>query len=370
MATIERRVDAKGATHYRARVRVLGSKSRSRTFKRLTDAKTWATKAESDLGHGVYVHTGADRRRTLADLIDTFVADELPIRAQVDDKKLTAQLQWWKDHAGYLTLDKLTPAAIAGFRSQLLARRTGRKATAGAAATATAAISHATANRYLAALSAVCKWAWKERSLLLSNPVLAVTKGPEHAGIVRYLDDDERKALLAACRASADANIYCAVVLALATGARAGNLRNLTWADVDLEQWRVRFVHTKNDQPRYVPVVGIAQIALRAQHDKDPTQTGWVFKGHTDVAPASFDAAWRAVRTAAGLTGDKHVRFHDLRHTSASYLTMAGASLAEVAEALGHRTLVMAKRYSHQSGEHVRATFERIAGKLGDSSAR
>ena len=45
---------------------------------------------------------------------------------------------------------------------------------------------------------------------------------------------------------------------------------------------------------------------------------------------------------------------------------MHGASLAEVAEALGHRTLVMAKRYSHQSGEHVRSTFERIADRLDD----
>ena len=39
-------------------------------------------------------------------------------------------------------------------------------------------------------------------------------------------------------------------------------------------------------------------------------------------------------------------------------------ALTEVAEALGHRTLTMAKRYSHQSGEHVRSTFERIADRL------
>jgi integrase len=115
-----------------------------------------------------------------------------------------------------------------------------------------------------------------------------------------------------------------------------------------------------------VPVVGPAQRVLQQQFDKDPTQKDWIFKGARDSAPASLDAPWRVVRAAAGLVGDKHCRFHDLRHTTASYLTMNGATLAEVAEALGQRTLVMAKRYSHQSGEHVRATFERMSNRFLD----
>lgn len=365
MATIEKREDANGNVRYRARVRIRGAKSRSRTFKRLTDARTWAAKAETDLGHGVYVATGADRRRTLAELIDKFEKEQLPVRANnADKKKMSAQLKWWKDNAGYLTLDKLTPAEIGAQRATILARRTGRAAPTAAPEQREVSVSPATANRYLAALSAVCKWAWKELHWMPNNPVLSVTKGAEHTGIVRYLDDDERKALLKACKTSSDPNILCAVQLALATGARAGNLRMLTWADVDLEAWRLRFVDTKNNQPRYVPVVGPAQSALQTQFDKDPTQSGWVFKGHKDDAPADLDRPWREVRAAAGLVGQRHCRFHDLRHTTASYLTMHGASLAEVAEALGHRTLTMAKRYSHQSGEHVRSTFERIAEKL------
>lgn len=67
------------------------------------------------------------------------------------------------------------------------------------------------------------------------------------------------------------------------------------------------------------------------------------------------------MRANAGLAD---FRFHDLRHTVASYLTQGGAGLAQVADALGHKTLVMARRYSHQSAEHVRATLATIAGKL------
>jgi len=105
---------------------------------------------------------------------------------------------------------------------------------------------------------------------------------------------------------------------------------------------------------------------LRQQFERDPTREGWVFKGARGGVPADLDRPWRAVRAAAGLVGDRHARFHDLRHTTASYLTMNGASLAEVAEALGQSTLLMAKRYSHQSGEHVRATFERMSNRFLD----
>ena len=103
-----------------------------------------------------------------------------------------------------------------------------------------------------------------------------------------------------------DPNIYCAVMLALATGARYSNIRNLTWADVDRKQWRLRFVATKNNEPRYVPVVGPAQRVLQEQFDRDPTEKGWVFKGARDDAPADLDRPWRDVRAAAGLTGEKH----------------------------------------------------------------
>lgn len=355
MATIEPRTLKDGSKRYRVRVRLLGELPRTKTFKRLTDAKAWASKVESDMGHGAYVPTALERRRTLHELIEKYQTEYLPTRGIRDTAKQEALLKWWDDHYGHLTLDKLKPEAIAEGRRKLAARRKRDGDP----------LSGATINRHLAALSAVCKWAWKELRWLPSNPVLDVSKAPESTGIVRYLSDGERKALLQVCRKSSDPNIYAAVMLALATGARYSNIRNLTWADVDLKQWRLRFTETKNDQPRYVPVVGPAQPALQAQHAADPTQAGWVFKGNRDDAPADLDKAWRKVRKAAGI---EDVRFHDLRHTTASYLTMNGASLAEVAEALGHRTLVMAKRYSHQSGEHVRSTFERMASRLADET--
>ncbi|HEY1329540.1 MAG TPA: site-specific integrase, partial [Casimicrobiaceae bacterium] len=125
MASIDKREGPRGIT-YRVRVRLRGEAERVRTFRRKTDAELWAKKIESDLGHGLYVPTTADRRRTLAELIDKFIAEQLPIRERrADERNVKRTLAWWKEHAGFVTLDKLTPQTIAGFRSQLLARTVG-----------------------------------------------------------------------------------------------------------------------------------------------------------------------------------------------------------------------------------------------------
>ena len=354
MATIEKRTNAAGAVSYRAKVRVKGEAPRSRTFKRLTDAKAWAAKTESDLGHGAYVPTTADRRRTLADLIEKYLTEYLPVKADNRDADgHRAILAWWREQYGFVTLERLRPEVFTEARTRLAARTNARTGEP---------VSGATVNRYLAGISSVCKWAWKELGWLPGNPLLSVSKLREGEGVVRFLSDDERRALLEACRSSSDRNIHCAVVLALATGLRYGNLRFLRWEDVDRTTWTLTIRETKNGTARQVPVIGPAQAALAAQYEADPMGAGWVFKGSTDAAPADFNGkVWRAVRDAAGL---RDMRFHDLRHTTASYLTQSGAGLAQVAEAMGHRTLAMARRYSHQNPEHVRATLASIAGKL------
>lgn len=57
-------------------------------------------------------------------------------------------------------------------------------------------------------------------------------------------------------------------------------------------------------------------------------------------------------------------RWHDLRHSAASYLAMGGASLAEIAEILGHKTLEMVKRYAHLSPAHTASVVERMNARI------
>jgi integrase len=75
----------------------------------------------------------------------------------------------------------------------------------------------------------------------------------------------------------------------------------------------------------------------------------------------SFRSAWEAALAAAGIEG---FRFHDLRHTFASWLVQRGRTLKEVQEALGHQTITMTMRYSHLAPEHLRAAVAALDGML------
>lgn len=133
MATIETRTTANGDKRYRVKVRLLGQEPRTRTFKRLTDAKAWAKAAETDLSRGEHVPTTAQRRTTLADLIDKYVSEQLPLRAYASDtRNVTRYLDWWKANAGFLTLERLKPAKISELRRELLTRRARKPAGASA----------------------------------------------------------------------------------------------------------------------------------------------------------------------------------------------------------------------------------------------
>lgn len=356
MAAIVKRETGEG-TRYQVKVRVQGEKARSKTFARLTDAKAWASAVETDLGRGVYVPTTADRRRTLGDLIDVTIRDHLPNKRHArDNSKLQTKLIWWKDCIGYVSLDKLSAEVI----GECISGLRKNKAPSGAR------IAPATINRYMAALSVACQYAVRTLRWLPDNPVRRIERGAESSGVVRFLSDDERKRLLDAAEADADPNMHTAIILALATGARVDNLRKLKWGDIDSERKAVRFDTTKNGQGRWVPLIPAAVAALKAHRERDPQGddlTGYVFKSPRHGVAAMLNTApWRRVRDAAKL--DARLRFHDLRHSTATYLLAAGANTIEIAAALGHKTLAMAQRYAHQSPDMARSIFDKLAGKL------
>ena len=127
--------------------------------------------------------------------------------------------------------------------------------------------------------------------------------------------------------------------------------------DVDLERGLLRLVKTKNRQPRSVPLVGLALELLRAHAVTQRAGVDWLFPRADGQRPVLIEQAWRTARTRAGLVD---FRFHDLRHTCASYLALNGATLLEIAEVLGHKKMDMTRRYAHLTDTHLRGVVDRM----------
>jgi integrase len=360
MAYIEERNTGDGQTRYRVLIRLKGHPVQSATFERKTDAKRWASDTESAIREGRHFKSSEAKKHTLEGLIDRYTRDVLPNKPKSKDKQ-EQQLEWWKDQIGSYLLSDVTPALIAEYRDKLAAEKTKRADRR----------SPATVIRYLAALShaftiAVKEWGWLE-----ANPVLKVTKPKEPRGRVRFLSDDvinngtvidgERTRLLKACTASPCKHLYPVVILALSTGMRLNEIMTLTWDSVDLQRRRITLHETKNGERRVVPLVSKALDILREHAKVRRLDTNLVFPSNKTKKPLDLRAPWEAALKAAKI---EDFRFHDLRHTAASYLAMNGASVAEIAEVLGHKTLQMVKRYSHLSEPHTAGVVERMNTKL------
>lgn len=368
MANIEKRTTPEGATSYRVKIRLKGHPTESATFERLTDAKRWATQTEAAIREGRYFKTPEGKRRTLNDAIARYRRELLPNLK--DSKNRGRLLAWWEENAGFLMLADLTPAKITEYLDQIKSEPIPSRAKK--TNPEPRYRTPATVNRYKTALSPVLTactmgWGWLE-----SNPAERVQSGQESRGRVRFLSNDERAALLHACDEATDTpELKVIVLLAITTGARRGEIIGLRWRDVDMARKSITLHDTKNGETRAVPLVGVALDAIREWGKVRPLAAdALVFPGRsakTKNKPLIFETQWQTALKRAGIEG---FRFHDLRHTAASYLAMNGAGLREIADILGHKTLAMVQRYSHLTQDHKIATVERMAAAMfGESKA-
>jgi site-specific recombinase XerD len=207
----------------------------------------------------------------------------------------------------------------------------------------------ATANRYLALLSSIFSHAVRN-DRLASNPCQRVERFKEPPGRVRYLnqhDDQEETRLRAQIRKRCP-DFEADLDVALNTGMRRDEQWSLKRDWVDLER-NILTVYGKGARRRYIPINSACHAALRKLMDR-------AGKGEYLCAQKKREGQrdWRdwfeRSRDAAGV---KDFRWHDLRHTFASRLAMAGVSLQTIQQLLGHATLAMTMRYAHLSPAHL-----------------
>lgn len=361
MATIEKRERQKGIV-YQVDIRVSGYPRQKKTFRRLTDAKAWAAKTESEIHSGQFRPLNRkSQRKTFSDVLDRYQGEVLPHLAESTQRAAQTYLKHWRRALGEYGLSFITAEQISKLMNELAKIPDQRSS-----AKTSKPKSRKTLKHYRDTLEVLFKkavsWGW-----LGINPmdgVEPITKIRNER--VRFLSDDERERLLDACRTSPNSLLYPIVIFALATGSRKGEILNLFLSDIDLERHMAILRDTKNGETRSVPIVGHLNEVLTEQIGLSndtynqflPSKNQrYLFPRRDLKAPIDIRKAWENALVKAKITD---FRFHDLRHSTASYLAMQGATLLEIADMLGHKTLQMVKRYSHLSADHKRGLAERL----------
>lgn len=359
MASIQKRTLQNGETSYRVQVRLKGYPPQMATFSRLTDARLWAQSTEAALRERRYFNNAESKKHTVSDMIERYlekVKRESPKRA----KNLMPMLDWWKKQIGYCILSDLNRALISEQLDKLSKRTVGR-VNQDTNKKEQVPITPARINRYLAAFGHVCSIAMNEWEWIENNPVKKIRKFKEARGRVRFLSDEERVSLLAACEDAPYPHMYLIVVLALSTGARKSEILFLKWQDVDFKRKQIVLHDTKNKERRIIPLSGHALDLIIAHKKIQRLDTDFIFPSLMGDKPYEIKRSWEGALEKAGI---ENFRFHDLRHSAASYLAMNGASLAEIAEVLGHKTLQMVKRYAHLSEAHTHGVVSKMNERI------
>jgi len=341
MATITEHRNGDGKRSFTAQVRIKPFNPSSKTFhesdfpsrpEARKAAVAWAEALEKTLREqkvrgGVRADVASLSLRQLA---DDYLADpETKALATYDERE--RQIAWWVNRYGATkALEFPSPVLLREAREALLALHEA-----------------GTVNRYLAAARAMVNFG-RATGLLPPNlvwpPRLMLT---EPKARERFLNDDELARVLDTARAESD-TLYAAVMFAIGVGCRQSEQLRVRWIDIDEKTATVAVRVTKTNTSRraHMPPAVSEALKVLKSGKVHPLPSRHVFAdadGQPIKAHVLIDR-WEKIRAAAGVPD---VRWHDLRHASASFLIQGGATLAEVAHQLGHLNVATAKRYAH-----------------------
>ncbi len=349
MAYIEKRT-GKNGTSYKVQIRRKGFPVITKSFTRKTDAEAWARQQEADLERGQLFPEREAMRRTVKDACIKYLAEHVQKMAHPKDR--TRHINWWVERVGHLRLVDLRPDVINEHLQELSSQPSPNGGT----------LAPSTVRHYQVAITHLLhtarKWGWIKH--VQTEQVIRPKISNERQ---RYLTDDELPRLLAAVQDHPDLQLL--TLLALGTGARAGELLTLTWRQVDLKKRQITLTKTKNGDARTLPIPEAAYPLLKGRIRQ--LGVDLVFPSKRDPSrPTNVRNAWLKALKRADI---EEFHFHDLRHSAASYLVQAGVSLVQVAALLGHRDLKMTRRYSHLEPKHLAALGTMLDQKIKGGAA-
>ncbi|WP_298193756.1 site-specific integrase [Metallibacterium sp.] len=254
-----------------------------------------------------------------------------------------AKLAWLQDHLSLRPLDALTRDLIAGIAT-LKVRES----------------SPATANRYLALIRAILRrardeWGWIERV-----PKISLYKEPKRR--VRWLTHEQAGRLLD----ELPLHQRDVVLFALATGLRQSNVLRLEWAQVDMTRG-IAWIHPDQAKARRAIHVPLNSVALAVLHRQSGAHLERVFTYKGQPIKQANTHSWRQALARAGI---EDFRWHDLRHTWASWHAQSGTPLYVLQDLGAWRSESMVRRYAHLAPGDYATYAESVAAPLGSIATR
>jgi integrase len=274
------------------------------------------------------------------------------------------QLKRWESVLGFISLDELDAAQITAAKNTILEGRSPK-----------------TVNNYLSALSSCFDYAIKHLHWINANPVKNVAKEAVNNEIVRYLTNEERKRFFEGLESSKSPTLKVLCHFGINTGCRKGEAHGLTWDDIDFEKNTISFTKAKRirtctgidekgemtfERNKVTPtlkngsklkVISMKHLgslrALLLEHKLRSTSE-YVF-------PQDTQHSFRFLLKKCNI---KNFRFHDLRHSCASYLVQAKVPLLNVAHHLGQKDYNSVLRYAHLAEDVTEETGSIVAARI------
>ncbi len=212
-------------------------------------------------------------------------------------------------------------------------------------------VSHATKNRYLALIRSILnkcagEWDWIEKA-----PVVTMYK--EDNKRIRWLTKTEADRLIKA----APDWVKDMIIFSFMTGLRQANVFDLTWEQVDLTR-KVAWVHP--DQAKAGRAIGVPlnEAAFECILRNRGNHKSYIFTNSAGQHVTGINSkTWSAILNKAEITD---FRWHDMRHTWASWLVQAGTPLMTLKELGGWESITMVQRYAHLNAEHLHSYAKAI----------
>lgn len=254
---------------------------------------------------------------------------------KADHKRDKEKLRWLDPYLGHLTLTQVTREVI-----ETIAETKAQEA------------SSSTANRYLALVRAILRRARDDWEWINLIPTVRLYK--ESNRRIRWITHEEARCLIAAL----PPHLADLAEFTLATGLRQRNASFLRWDQIDMQR-HVAWIHHDEAKAKKAFSVPLNQDALKVLRRRLGRNPLYVFTYHGKPVKCCTTKAWKRALAESGI---RDFRWHDLRHTWASWHVQRGTSLQELMELGGWSSYEMVLRYAHLASDHLSNAARRIEG--------